>query len=134
MIALKRLWTLLCALLLLPAAALAELTWPDGATGGQQALQAYIARVNDNLAQQGSRQVNSLFEYYTGFAVLGVTAKDMAEVPDEAADEADTSDEPGFETGELDLSLYRSLIETDDDELDEIPAAYNRRESDEMKE
>ncbi|MDD6347597.1 MAG: hypothetical protein PUA52_06290 [Lachnospiraceae bacterium] len=63
-----------------------------------------------------------------------VGAMDMAEVPDEAADEADTSDEPGFETGELDLSLYRSLIETDDDELDEIPAAYNRRESDEMKE
>ena len=82
MIALKRLWTLLCALLLLPAAVLAELTWPEGATGGQQALQAYIARVNDSLAQLGSRQVNSIFECYAGFAVLGVTAKDMAEVPE----------------------------------------------------
>ena len=79
---LKRLWTLLCALLLLPAAALAELTWLDGATGGQQALQAYITRVNDNLIQLGSRQVNSIFECYEGFAVLGVTAKDMAEVPE----------------------------------------------------
>ena len=82
MIALKRLWTLLCALLLLPAAVLAELTWPEGATGGQQALQAYIARVNDNLAQLGSRQVNSIFEYYEGFAVLGVTDQGMAEVPE----------------------------------------------------
>ena len=80
--ALKRLCAFACALLLLPAAALAQLTWPDAATSGQMALEDYIARVNGNLAQLGAAQVNSVFECYAGFAVLGVTARDMAEVPE----------------------------------------------------
>ena len=79
---LKKLWTLLCALLMLPACALADLAWPAGATAGQLALQEYVARVNGNLAQLGTGQVNSIFECYSGFAVLGVTSQDMAEVPE----------------------------------------------------
>ena len=79
---LRKLWTLLCALLMLPACALADLAWPAGATAGQLALQEYVARVNGNLAQLGTGQVNSIFECYSGFAVLGVTSQDMAEVPE----------------------------------------------------
>lgn len=77
----KRILALVCALLL-PAAALGELLWPEELDAGQLALQAYIGQVNANQLQQGASTVNSLFECYSPFATLGITAQDMAEIPE----------------------------------------------------
>lgn len=78
----KRLCALLCALLLLPASALGEISWPEPLTTGQTLLREYIDRVNQNQSQQNRGWVNSMFECYPTFAVLGMTALDMAEVPE----------------------------------------------------
>lgn len=78
----RRLAALLCVLMLLPALALAELPWPADATQGQLLLQGYVNRVNENLTQLGRGTVNSLFECYPGFAVLGVTASEGADSPE----------------------------------------------------
>lgn len=77
----KRILALLCALLL-PAAALADIVWPTPPSEGQAELQAYIDLVNQNQAQQNQQPVNSLFECYPTFASLGITAQDMAEIPE----------------------------------------------------
>ena len=77
-----RLCALLCALLLVPAASLAEIAWPASPTQGQAALMDYISRVNQNQSQQNRGWVNSLFECYPSFAILGVTSLDMAEIPE----------------------------------------------------
>lgn len=79
---LLRACALLCALLLLPCAALADLTWPEMTTPGQQQLQQYIDLVNQNQSQQSRGWVNSIFECYPTFAVLGMTTLDMAEMPE----------------------------------------------------
>jgi len=78
----RALRTLVCAALLacLCAPALA-LTWPDNAP---QPLRSYVEAVNESLASLGERPINSVFESYPGFAVLGVTEADMAEVPEQA--------------------------------------------------
>lgn len=77
----KRIIALLCALLL-PAAALADIVWPTPPDDGQAELQAFIDSVNQNQIQQGYQPVNSLFECYPTFAALGITAQDMAEIPE----------------------------------------------------
>ena len=51
-------------------------------TQGQVSLKNYIGLVNANLAAEGEKQVNSLFEMYSGFADLGITEKDNAETPE----------------------------------------------------
>ena len=78
----KRLCALLCALLLLPGAALSDMIWPEPLTPGQQNLKAYVERVNQNQSQQNRGWVNSIFECYATFAVLGMTTLDMAEIPE----------------------------------------------------
>lgn len=77
-----RFCALLCALMLLPAAALGAIDWPTAPSEGQNQLMAYIDRVNQNQSQQNRGWVNSLFECYPTFAVLGMTAVDMAEIPE----------------------------------------------------
>lgn len=77
----KRILALLCALLL-PAVALGEIAWPSEMDAGQAELKAYIDQVNVNQAQQNHPAVNSLFECYPSFATLGITAQDMAEIPE----------------------------------------------------
>lgn len=79
---LTRLCALWCALMLLPVTALAAIEWPALTTAGQQQLVDYIERVNQNQSQQNRGWINSLFEFYTTFAVLGMTSLDMAEIPE----------------------------------------------------
>lgn len=74
---------LTCVLMMLCAcSAQAELTWPDNPTPGQQALMDYIGRVNENLLLLDAAPVNRVFECYSGFASLGVTASAESEVPE----------------------------------------------------
>lgn len=72
----------LCALMLLCAGASAELAWPAMSTPGQQLLQAYVETVNMNQSQQGAGLINSIFECYSSFAVMGVTAQDGSSMPE----------------------------------------------------
>ncbi|MGN1020467.1 MAG: hypothetical protein ACI4O7_08825 [Aristaeellaceae bacterium] len=78
----KRLAALLLAVMLLPLSALADIVWPDQ-TAGQLQLKEYVTRVNDNLTQLGQQPVNRLFECYSTFAVLGVTASEEAWGPED---------------------------------------------------
>ena len=73
---------LLICTLLLPTVACADILWPDQ-TAGQVQLKEYILRVNENLAALGQPTVNSLFECYTGFAALGVTALPDSTTPED---------------------------------------------------
>ncbi len=73
---------MMCLALAAPASA-RTVAWPAAETEGQRQLQAYMARVDENLAAQGQSQFNSLFECYATFACLGVTAQDNAEVPEQ---------------------------------------------------
>lgn len=77
----KRICALLCALLL-PISAMAEIIWPTPLTEGQTRLKEYIQLVNDNQSQQNRGWINSVFECYPGFASLGMTTQDMAEIPE----------------------------------------------------
>lgn len=94
---LKRICALICALALVPMAAGAEIVWPGEKTEGQRLLRAYVERVNRNLGEMNRGQINSIFEYYTTFAVLGVTNLDMMEIPDGV---------------ELSFSLYNDSLNT----------------------
>ena len=77
----KRICALVCALLL-PVSALAELVWPASLTEAQAQLKTYIELVNQNQSQQSRGWINSLFECYPTFAVLGMTTQDMAGIPE----------------------------------------------------
>lgn len=79
----RRLAALVLALMLIAGSAGAELNWPTPLTDGQTLLRAYIERVNEDLAALGEAPVNTLFECYSGFASLGVTAQPGAEVPED---------------------------------------------------
>lgn len=76
----KRFAVLVLILMISLSAALAELSWPVLATPGQEVLKDYVERVNENLAAQGITPVNSIFELYSGFATMGITAYADAEV------------------------------------------------------
>lgn len=78
----RRLTALLCALLLCASAAQAALDWPVLTTQGQQTVQAYVQRVNDNLATLGMPMVNSLFEAYPAMMNFGITGQDNGEIPE----------------------------------------------------
>ena len=71
---------LLCLTLLLSLQAASALSWPEG-TG--EALRQYFDAVNARLQELGAMPVNSVFESYPTFAVLGVTDAGMAEVPEQ---------------------------------------------------
>lgn len=73
----------LCLLLtLLPFAASAAMNWRQD-TEGQRVLKFYIDKVNDNLLTLKEQEVNSLFECYRSFAVMGITDLPDAEIPEE---------------------------------------------------
>lgn len=74
---------LLLLLMMLTGTALAEMNWPRLNTAGQEQLQSYILRVNENLTAQGQGTVNSIFEFYETFATMGITAVAGAEVPED---------------------------------------------------
>ena len=68
--------------MLIPAgAAAAELNWKTE-TAGQQVLKLYVENANLALESHGEQPVNSLFEMYQGFAVMGITILDNAETPE----------------------------------------------------
>ena len=77
----RRLILLIVALLIVSASGTAELKWKQD-TQGQKLLKTYIENVNDLLLSEGEQPVNSLFEMYRGFAVLGITREDNAETPE----------------------------------------------------
>lgn len=66
---------LLCLLLvlMLPVSGLCELSFPHD-TEGERLLEAYIARVNEDLLAVHGAPVNSLFLCFPTAASLGVTA------------------------------------------------------------
>ena len=70
---LRRFAALLAACVMLVSPAAAELMWPEAPTVSQLELQAYVLRVNENLASCGQTQINTTFEIYPTFASLGVT-------------------------------------------------------------
>lgn len=77
----KRLTAVLLALLLLlPLLPAAALSWPEGAAG---ALRQYVETVNGFLAAQGEPEINSVFECYSSFAVIGVTDAEMSDTPEQ---------------------------------------------------
>ena len=73
---------MMLAVCLLCSSALAELPWQTATTTGQQKLQEYITRVNENLQSLGAQTINSLFFEGTEQAVLGVTGADNADIPE----------------------------------------------------
>ncbi len=78
-----RLTALLLCLLLAAGAARADLAWPAQRTAGQEQLRLFVEQANAELTAQGERPINSLFECWPGLAVLGITAADGAEIPED---------------------------------------------------
>ena len=56
--------------------------WPEARTGAQEQLQTYVGRVNENLRRLNAQEINSIFEYYTYLATLGVTTFDDSSMPE----------------------------------------------------
>ena len=78
----RRLGILLIILaLLIPAGGTAEMAWKQD-TEGQKMLKRYTEQANRLLTEGGEMPVNSLFEMYSGFAVMGITAEPDAEMPE----------------------------------------------------
>ena len=73
----------LCLLagLLFTAVARADMVWKKD-TPAQEVLADYIGRVNSLLTAAGETKINSLFEIYDEFAVLGITEEENAETPE----------------------------------------------------
>ena len=64
------------------AAFAADLKWQTD-TPAQQMLKAYIESANQYLSEYGENPVNSLFEIYPAIAVMGITDKPNAEMPED---------------------------------------------------
>jgi hypothetical protein len=62
--------------------AAADIEWPEE-TNGQKVLKQYIESVNSYLAQQDEMPVNRCFEIHRSIAILGITAEDDAEIPED---------------------------------------------------
>lgn len=69
------------AVMILFSAALADMQWKQN-TPAQQILKQYIEETNRNLTGGGETPINSLFEMYDAFAVLGITEEPDAETPE----------------------------------------------------
>ena len=69
------------ALLLIPALALAGLEWRED-TPAMKTLKTYTEKVNQALAENGEQPINSLFSNYPSETVMGITAEDNAEIPE----------------------------------------------------
>lgn len=72
---------LLSLMLFMTGGAFAEIQWQQE-TEGQKMLKEYIEAVNLLLAETGEKPINRLFEMYRGFAVLGITEEEDAEIPE----------------------------------------------------
>ncbi|MCR5297199.1 MAG: hypothetical protein K6E17_07285 [Clostridiales bacterium] len=72
---------LLAALLLIPGITLGDMEWKED-TPAQVILRNYIELANAYLPDQGETEINTLFEMYNSFAVLGITAEPDAEIPE----------------------------------------------------
>ena len=79
----KRLLYLAAAAVILTAAVcMAAPAWKTD-TAAQVILKEYIEAANRYLAEKGEKPVNRLFEMYPTIAVMGITAKDDAETPED---------------------------------------------------
>ena len=78
----RRIFLLFIVLITAFSSASADIAWPEE-TNGQKVLKQYIESVNSFLTQQGETPVNSGFDIYPGFAVLGITHSDNADVPED---------------------------------------------------
>ena len=78
----RRFFLLLAAFILICNAASAGIEWPDETTG-EKVLKQYIESVNSYLTQEGEMPVNRCFEIFGGFAVLGITLSDDADIPED---------------------------------------------------
>ena len=79
----RKLAALLMLLMMTATTALADMAWPRLTTAGQELLQGYVTRVNENLTYQGRATINSIFELYETFVTMGVTSQDNAELPED---------------------------------------------------
>jgi len=73
---------ILCLLCAVCVTSFAEIMWPVAVNAGQEELQAYVNRVNENLQALRQPVINSLFELYPYNASLGVTDSDDADIPE----------------------------------------------------
>ena len=69
---------LLAAALLLPGTGTASIAWKEN-TPAQKLLKEYIENVNTYLIERGEQEINTRFEMYDQFAVLGITSAPGAE-------------------------------------------------------
>ena len=78
----RRIFVFLIIIIAAFSFASADIDWPEETTG-QKILKQYIESVNSYLIQQGESPVNSGFDIYPEFAVLGITHSDNADVPED---------------------------------------------------
>lgn len=77
----RKWFCLFMALIMLCPVLASALTLPLD-TPGEQALAAYVERVNENLDSLGSAPLNSVFMCFPTLATLGITMEDDAEIPE----------------------------------------------------
>lgn len=77
----KRTIRMAAVLLLIPAMALASLSWRED-TPAMTMLKEYTERVNQLLAEAGEYPINSLFSNYAAETVMGITQEENAEIPE----------------------------------------------------
>ena len=75
----KRILSIIAVMLLLPVFASASMKWREDSPA-QKILKEYTERVNELLIRAGENPINTLFELYPSFAVMGITAEDDAEI------------------------------------------------------
>ncbi|MBQ2953630.1 MAG: hypothetical protein IJE07_08750 [Clostridia bacterium] len=93
----KKLAALLLCLLMITAAALADIAWPAGLNPGQEQLRSYIGHVNQTLSTTGGGAIDVLHGLYPTFADLGM---DGLELPDDPFAEYDPQAEISVVYGE----------------------------------
>ena len=77
----RRIIKIIAVMLLLPAVALAGVKWQES-TPAQKLLKKYTDKINELLTEHDESPINTLFEIYPGFAVMGITMEDDAEIPE----------------------------------------------------
>lgn len=77
----KRLAILLICLLMMTAAAFAEIEWPAHMSEGQQQLQRFVQYANEALTQTDAGVIDMRYEMYSTFASLGMNGAEMPEDP-----------------------------------------------------
>ena len=72
----------IAALLLIPAVATGGMEWKDE-TPALKVLKTYTDNINKLLTETGEHPINSLFSCFSSIAVMGITEKDDAEIPED---------------------------------------------------